>query len=140
MKTNPTGHSRLMSLVSPSAFWAAALLIAGLIGGLWFERADDSARQEVPLVAVLAQAAVVPITWQQPRASARRRLQAVLTAYAEREIRQQRRRTSRPPDPSHLRRQSVQGWKKSDPAGKKAATVEAARRGPSAVPGLPRRP
>jgi hypothetical protein len=97
METNQTGHSRLMSLVSSSAFWVALLLIAGLIGGLWFVLADHSAWKAVPLAAVLPLTAVVGITWQQSRASARRRLRAALAAYAEREIRQQRRRAARLP-------------------------------------------
>jgi hypothetical protein len=97
METNQTGHSRLMPLVSSSAFWVAALLIAGLIGGLWFVREGDSAREAVPLVAALALTAGAGIAWQQSRASARRRMQAALAAYAEREIRQQRRRAVRLP-------------------------------------------
>jgi len=97
METNHTIYSRLMSLISSSAFWVAALLIAGLVGGLWFVRAGDSAWEAAPLAAVLALTAVVGITWQQSRASAWRRLQAALAAYAEREIRQQQHRTARIP-------------------------------------------
>jgi hypothetical protein len=97
METNQTGHSRQMPLGSLSAFWVAALLIAGLIGGLWFVLAADSAWKAVPFVAVLGLTAVAGITWQQSRASARRRLQAALAAYAEREIRQQRRSSARLP-------------------------------------------
>jgi hypothetical protein len=74
-----------------------ALLIAGLIGGLWFVWAGGSAWEVAPLVAVLALTAVIGITWQQSRASARRRLRAALAAYAEREIRQQQHRTIRIP-------------------------------------------
>jgi hypothetical protein len=95
METNQAGHSRLMSLVSPSTFWVAALLIAGLIGGLWFVLADGLAWAAMALGAVLVLTAGAGITWQQSRASARRRLHAVLAAYAEREIRQQRSRTAR---------------------------------------------
>jgi hypothetical protein len=94
METNQTGHSRIMSLVSPSAFWVAALLIAKLIGGLWLVLADNSAWKAVALVAVLGLTAVAGITWQQSRASAQRRWQTVLAAYAEREIRHQRRRAA----------------------------------------------
>src|SRR5437899_1532206 len=97
MKTNQTGHSRLMSLVSSSAFWVAALLIAGLIGGLWFVRADDSAWEAETLAGALALTAVAGISWQHSRARASRRLHAALAAYAEQEIRQQRRRAARPP-------------------------------------------
>jgi membrane protein DedA with SNARE-associated domain len=97
METNQTGHFRLMSLVSSSAFWVAALLSAGLIGGLWLVLAAHSAWAAVPLVAVLVLTAVAGITWQQSRASARSRLHAALAAYAERELRQQRRRAARLP-------------------------------------------
>jgi hypothetical protein len=90
MKTNQTGRPRLMSLTSSAVSWAAALLIAGLVGGLWFVRADDSAWEAVPLAAVLALTAVAGITWQQSRARARRRLQVALDAYAEQQIRQER--------------------------------------------------
>lgn len=94
MKTNYTGHSQRMSLVPSSAFGVAALPIAGLIGGLWFVRADDSAWEAVPFAAVLALTATVGVTWQQSRARAWRRLQAALAAYAEREISQHRGRTA----------------------------------------------
>jgi hypothetical protein len=97
MQTNHTIYSRLMSLISSSAFRVAAPLIAGLIDGLWFVRAGHSTWEAVPLVAVLALTAAAGITWQQSRASARRRLQAALAVYAEREIRQQQRRTARFP-------------------------------------------
>jgi hypothetical protein len=83
-----------MSLVSSSAYWVAALLIAGLIGGLWYVLSDDSAREALPLVVALALTAAAGITWQQARASARRRMHSALAAYAEREIRRQRRRTA----------------------------------------------
>ena len=88
METNKTIYSRLTSLVSSFAFWVAALLIAALIGGLSSVRAGDSAWEAMPLVAVLAVTGAVGISWRQSRASARRRLQAVLSAYAEQEIRQ----------------------------------------------------
>ena len=86
METNQTGYSRLMSLVSSSAFWIAALLIAGLIGGLWFVLAEDPARKAAPLVAALAFTAAVGIAWRQSRVRARRRMQTAMDAYAEREI------------------------------------------------------
>jgi hypothetical protein len=82
-----------MSLVTSVSLWGAVLLIAGLIGGLWFVQADDSAWEAVPLAAVLTLTAVVGITWQS-RARATRRLQAVLAAYAEQEIGRQRHRTA----------------------------------------------
>jgi len=95
VKTSQKRRSRLMSLISAVSFWVATLLIAGLIGGIWLVRAGESAWEA--LVAVPALIAVVGIAWQQSRASARRRLQAAMAAYAEREIRQQRRRTARLP-------------------------------------------
>jgi hypothetical protein len=97
MATNHSGHSRRTYVGWSSAFWAAALLIAGLLGGGWFVLAAAPVSEEAPLVAVLALAAVVGITWQHSRVSARRRLLAALAAYADREIRQQQCRTSRPP-------------------------------------------
>jgi hypothetical protein len=99
MKTSPTSRPQLRSSISSGAFWAVAVLIAGLIGGLWFELADRSAWEAVALVAVLGLTAVPGITWQQlhARARARRRWHAALAAYAEREIRQLRRRTARRP-------------------------------------------
>jgi hypothetical protein len=97
METNQTGPSRLMSLVSSSAFWVAALLIAGLFGRLWFVRADDSAWGAVPFAAALGLTAAVGITWQRSRARATRRLLAALAVYAEREIQQQRRRAAQFP-------------------------------------------
>jgi hypothetical protein len=87
MKANQTVRSRLLYLISSAAFWGVALLIAGWIGGTWFVLADDTAWKAVPLAAVLALTVVAGIIWQQSRAGARRRLQAALTAYAEREIR-----------------------------------------------------
>ena len=101
METNHTGHSRLMSLVSSPAFWVAALLIAGSIGGLWFVLVYGSAWAAVPLAAALALTAVVVITWQESRASATRRLHAALAVYAEREVRQQRRGAARLPNNAH---------------------------------------
>jgi hypothetical protein len=83
-----------MSLISSVSFWAAALLIAGLIGRLWLVGADNSAWEAVPLAAVLGLTAVAGITWQQSRASARRRLHAALAAYADWEIWQQQRRAA----------------------------------------------
>jgi hypothetical protein len=97
METNKTISSRLMSLVSSFAFWVAALLIAALIGARSSARAGDSAWEATPLVAVLALTAVIGITWRQSRASVRRRLQAAVAAYAEREMRLQRLRTARLP-------------------------------------------
>ena len=91
MEKNKTIFSRLTFLISSFAFWVVALLIAALIGGLSSVRAGDSAWKAMWLVFVLALTAVVGITWQQSRASARRRLQAAWAAwaaYAQREIKQ----------------------------------------------------
>src|SRR5207249_3560617 len=81
---------RVTSLISSGASWAAALLIAASIGGLWFVRTDDSAWETVPFAAAPALAAVIGVTWQRFRARARSRLEAVLDAYAEREMSQER--------------------------------------------------
>src|SRR5262249_53323323 len=97
METNKTMYSRLTSLVSSFTFWVVALLIAALIGGQWAVPAGPLAWGAMPLVTALSLTAVVGITWQQSRASTRRRLQAAWAAYAEREIREQRRRTARLP-------------------------------------------
>lgn len=77
MKTKAADRPRLMYLIALSAFWAAVLLIAAI----WFLGAD-SAGYALPGIAITA---VLGFTWQQSNARARRR-QAVLDAYAEREI------------------------------------------------------
>ncbi len=98
MKTSRTARSRYVALFSSAALWAAALLITGLIGGLWFLVAADSARSAMPLAAVLALTAAIGIILRQSRARARRRLQQALDAYAEREIaRSDRHRQKRRP-------------------------------------------
>jgi hypothetical protein len=85
MKTNEAALSRRMSLVWSAVSWAGGLLIAGLIGWLWFVVADDYAAKAVLLVAILALAALIGITSHESRARARRELQAALDAYAEQE-------------------------------------------------------
>jgi hypothetical protein len=85
MTTHQTARSRHRSLISSAALGAAALLIPGLIGGLWFLLAADSAGYAVPAVAVVTITTAVGFTWQRSRASGRRR-KAALDAYAEREI------------------------------------------------------
>jgi hypothetical protein len=99
MRTSQSARSRYMALISSGALWATALLIAGLIGGLWLLVAADSARAAMPLAAILASTPAVGIIWQRSRARAKRRLQTALDAYAEREIaraaqRRQRRRAA----------------------------------------------
>src|SRR5439155_3694124 len=85
METNVTSHSRRSSPAWSAIFWAARLLIFGLIGWLWFVSTDDSAWKTVSLAAVLALAALMGITWVLSRARAERRWRAALDAYAKQE-------------------------------------------------------
>ncbi len=80
-----TARFRDLSLISSAAPWAAALLITGLIGGLWFVLATGSAGDAIAAVTVGTVTTAVSFTWQQFRARGRRR-NAALDAYAEREI------------------------------------------------------
>ena len=57
----------------------------GSFGWFWFLSADDSAWKAVPLVAVLALAALVGIMWYASRARADRRWRAALDRYAQQE-------------------------------------------------------
>jgi carbon storage regulator CsrA len=57
-----------------------------LIGWLWFISAADFAWKAVSLVAVLAVAALIGMTWYRVRARAERRWRAALDAYAEKEL------------------------------------------------------
>jgi hypothetical protein len=75
-----------MSLVWSAVFPAVRLSIFGLIGGLLFVLAADSAAKTVALAAVPAVAALVGITWYLSRARADRRWRAAWDAYAEQEI------------------------------------------------------
>jgi hypothetical protein len=86
MKTPRTARSRRTAWISSAALWAAALLVTGLLGGLWFLVAADSAGSAILVVAVLPLPATAGIILHQSRARARRRLQKALDAYAEREI------------------------------------------------------
>ena len=74
MTTNATAHPGSRG---------ARLSIFGLIGWFWFLSADDSAWRTVSLVAVVALAAVVGITWYLSRARADRRWRAALERYAQ---------------------------------------------------------
>jgi hypothetical protein len=85
MRNNATAHSRRMSLAWSSLSRAARLLIVGLIGWLGFLAADGSAWRTVSLVAILALAALVGITWFLSRTLADRRWRAALDRYAEQE-------------------------------------------------------
>ena len=92
MQSKQTSRSRLTSLISSGASWAAALLMAVSIGGLWFVRSDDPTSEAVPLATVLALVAVVGVSWQRSCARANSRFQAAMDAYAEREISRERHR------------------------------------------------
>lgn len=85
MTTNATAHSRRASLAWSAGARSARLLIFGLLGWLWFLSGDDSPWRAASLVAVLALAAVVGITWYLSRARADRRWRAALDRYAEQE-------------------------------------------------------
>jgi 4-amino-4-deoxy-L-arabinose transferase-like glycosyltransferase len=85
MTTNEIVRSRGMSLGWSAVFRAVRLSIFGLIGWLLFVSAADSALRAVSLVAVLALAALVSITWYRARVRAEKRWRAALDGYAERE-------------------------------------------------------
>jgi NAD(P)-dependent dehydrogenase (short-subunit alcohol dehydrogenase family) len=57
----------------------------GSFGWFWFLSADDSGWKAIPLVAVLALAALVGIMWYASRARADRQWRAALDRYAEQE-------------------------------------------------------
>src|SRR5262249_4226384 len=95
MRAYLAAHSRLLSQVSWAASWAAALLIAASIGGLWFLLAEASLGEFFLLAAPLALIAVVGILRQHARSRVARRFRAALDAYAEREIGRQQRRAAR---------------------------------------------
>ena len=85
MKTNATAHPRRTSLAWSAVSRAARLSIIGFIGWFGFLSADASAGKTVPLVAVMALAALVGITWYASRARADRRWRDALDVYAEKE-------------------------------------------------------
>ena len=88
MKHKDTGRSRRLSLISPAASWAAALLIAVLIGECWFRPTGASACNALSLAPGLALTALIGLAWLFTRSRARRRLNAVLDVYAQRQIQQ----------------------------------------------------
>src|SRR5262249_15021655 len=92
MKAYEAGRSRPLSLISSAASWAAALLIAASIGGLWLLLAGHSFWEFFLLAAPLALVAVVGILLQHSRSRAARQFRATLDAYAEREMARARRR------------------------------------------------
>ncbi len=92
MIRNETARFGFGPLILSAGYWAAALLIAGSIGWLGFVLADDTGGSPSVLAAVVALTAAVGIAWLLFRARARKRLQAAMDAYADREIRSERRR------------------------------------------------
>lgn|GEM_PF-4612103 len=80
-----TVRSRLLSLIASVATWAAALVIAMSIGGLWFFLPARSL-WALWLLAVPLALIVVVVLWRHFRFRAARRFRALLDAYADREI------------------------------------------------------
>jgi hypothetical protein len=85
MKTTAIAHTRRTSLAWSAVWRAARLSIFGFIGWFLFLSAHESAWRAVSLVAVLALAALVSITWYAVRARADRRWRAALDRYAQQE-------------------------------------------------------
>jgi CheY-like chemotaxis protein len=85
MENNWTTHRRQISLTWPTTFSVAAVLAAGVFGGLWLWSAGGRAWPALLPAAVLAVTAVLG-TVGLSRARATRRLKALVDAYAEREI------------------------------------------------------
>lgn len=79
------GPWRYTMKTSPTVLLAAALLVTGLIGGLWSLLSAEPGGYAVPAVAAAAMTGVAGFTWQQSRARARR-WKAALDAYADREM------------------------------------------------------
>ncbi len=86
MKTYESARSGRMSLAWSAGFRAVRLLLFGFFGWLWFVSADHPPWKTISLVAVLALAALVGITWYLSRARFERRWRAALDeAYARQE-------------------------------------------------------
>ncbi len=85
MTTNEIARSQGMSLARSAVHRGVRLLIFGLIGWLGFVSAADFVWRAVSLVAVVAVAAIVGITWYLSNARGARRFNAALDAYAARE-------------------------------------------------------
>src|SRR5689334_12961476 len=83
MMTNTTADPRRATVARSAVARAARLLSFGLIGWVWFLSGDDSPWRAASLVAVLALAAVVGITWAVSRVLADRRWRAALDRYVE---------------------------------------------------------
>jgi hypothetical protein len=83
---NQRDHSRLAGVSGlVSRLPVCPVVILRLASWLWFFAAGDSAWRAVSLVAVLAVAALVGITWYLSRAHADRRWRAALDRYAQQE-------------------------------------------------------
>jgi high-affinity Fe2+/Pb2+ permease len=85
MRTNETTRDRQMPSIPAATSWVAGLLLAGLIGWLWFDLVDGPTWLDVVLAAILVLAALVGLTWYLSHARAERRWRAALDAYAEQE-------------------------------------------------------
>ena len=89
MRTNAIAHPWRMSLVWSAVSRSARLSIFAFIGWLLLFSVGDSAWRTVSLVAGMAVAALVGITWYLSRAGADRRWRVVLDRYAEQEAAKQ---------------------------------------------------
>jgi len=90
MMNNGTGRRRPAFLIWLAACGLAAVLAAGIVGGLQLWPADGRGWLALGLVAVLASTSGLGIVWL-ARARGMRRLRTALDAYAEREIARDRR-------------------------------------------------
>jgi ABC-type transport system involved in cytochrome bd biosynthesis fused ATPase/permease subunit len=81
-----TNRSRILPLITSAATWAATLLIATSIGGLWLLLANRSLWAFGILAVPLFLIAVVGMLRQHYRFLGARRFRAHLDAYADREI------------------------------------------------------
>src|SRR5262249_30975170 len=85
VKTHQTGSSRLRSLIFWTA-WPATLLVAASVGALWYVPVGRLSGEYRLFAASLGVLAVAGLLRSHFRWRATRRLQAVLDAYAERQI------------------------------------------------------
>ncbi len=87
----------LLSHIALAVTGVAVLLDARLAGELWLRHGKSAAWLASLLATALALTVFAVIEWGKSRTYAERRLQALLNAYAEREIaRERQRRSSRP--------------------------------------------
>jgi signal transduction histidine kinase len=94
MNSDDTGNTRLLSLVPLAISWSA-LMLAASVSGLWFLLAERWPGAFFLLAAPLALLAAAGILRQHFRSRATRRWLAALDGYAQREIAQAQRRTTR---------------------------------------------